>query len=338
MDNSQQSTDNGQRATVNGRPTTDNGRQANGTLIVLLGPTAVGKTELSLRLAKLLSCPIISADSRQIYRDIPIGTAAPTADELAAVKHFFIHQLALGEYYSAAQYEADVMQLLRTEPTRGEGWGGTPDAPFALLTGGSMMYIDAVCNGIDDIPTISPAIRATMRQRLQVEGLDALVAELQRLDPEYYAVVDRKNPKRIVHALEICHQSGQTFTSLRKNERKPRPFRIVKIGLQRPREQLFERINRRVDQMMSDGLLDEVRRVYPLRNLNSLNTVGYKELFNVLSGEWELPMAVERIKKNTRVYAKKQMTWFQRDPSIHWVSLDQPDAFSEILSILRQQA
>ena len=299
------------------------------TLVTLVGPTGVGKTEVALTLARQLGSPIINADSRQMFADLRIGTAAPTATQLAEVQHYFVGTLGIRDYYSAARFETEVLklteQLFRTHDT-------------LLLSGGSMMYVDAVCNGIDDIPTISPAIRATMRQRLQVEGLDALVAELQRLDPEYYAVVDRKNPKRIVHALEICHQSGQTFTSLRKNERKPRPFRIVKIGLQRPREQLFERINRRVDQMMSDGLLDEVRRVYPLRNLNSLNTVGYKELFNVLSGEWELPMAVERIKKNTRVYAKKQMTWFQRDPSIHWVSLDQPDAFSEILSILRQQA
>ncbi len=287
-------------------------------LVVLLGPTAVGKTELSLQLAKLLSCPIISADSRQIYKDISIGTAAPTEAEMAQVKHYFVHTLDLDQYYSAAQYETDVLQLLDTTI-----WNTPNEERWAILSGGSMMYIDAVCKGIDDIPTIDEETRSLLHHRLETEGLDTLANELRLLDPEYYETVDRKNPKRIVHALEICYMTGRTFTSFRQGMVKQRPFRIVKIGLTRSREHLFARINQRVDQMMADGLMEEVRRVYPLRHLNSLNTVGYKELFNVLDGTWELPMAVERIKKNTRVYAKKQMTWFQHDKDIHWLNLDE---------------
>lgn len=283
------------------------------TLVVLLGPTAVGKTELSLSLAKLLSSPIISADSRQIYKTLSIGTAAPTEEQLREVKHYFVHQLELDEYYSAAQFESDVLSLLKEHFE-------THD--YALMSGGSMMYIDAVCKGIDDIPTISDDVREMLRERLAQEGLDALKAELRIIDPEYYAIADLKNPKRIVHALEIYYQSGMPFSRLRTNTQKERPFRIVKIGLTRSRELLFQRINQRVDEMMQQGLMDEVRSVYPLRHLNSLNTVGYKELFKVLDGEWELSMAVERIKKNTRVYAKKQMTWFKHDTDIHWLNLD----------------
>lgn len=298
------------------------------TLIVLLGPTAVGKTELSLRLAKLLSCPIISADSRQIYRDISIGTAAPTEAELAQVKHYFIHTLNLNQYYSAAQYESEVLELM-----------GKLSSPYVILSGGSMMYIDAVCKGIDNIPTIDEETRTLLRQRLENEGLETLANELRVLDPEYYATVDLKNPKRIVHALEICYMTGRTFTSFRQGTVKQRPFHIVKIGLTRSRENLFARINQRVDQMMADGLLDEAKRVYPIRHLNSLNTVGYKELFHVLDGTWELPMAIERIKKNTRVYAKKQMTWFRHDPDIHWLNLDElttEQAFEEIGTIINK--
>lgn len=290
----------------------------NNTLIVLLGPTAVGKTELGIRLAELLSCDIISADSRQIYKEISIGTAKPTDEELARVKHHFINLLTLDQYYSAAQYETDVLKLI------GEHFSSNDNSTprFQLLLGGSMMYIDAVTKGIDEIPTIDEETRETMKYRLEHDGLDALCQELKLLDPEYYQIVDLKNHKRIVHALEICYMTGQTYTSFRKKTKKQRPFNIIKIGLQRKRENLFARINQRVDQMMNDGFLDEARRVFPLRHLNSLNTVGYKELFHVLDGEWELPMAVERIKKNTRVYAKKQMTWFAHDNEIHWIDID----------------
>ena len=283
------------------------------TLIVLIGPTGVGKTELSLSLAKQIGSPILSADSRQIYNTIRIGTAAPSAEELSSVKHYFIGTLNLEEYYSAAQYETDVMNLL-TELFR------THDK--ILLTGGSMMYIDAITKGIDDIPTVDEHTRALIKQRFETEGLERLTEELRLLDPEYYKIVDLKNHKRVVHALEICYMTGKTYTSFRKNIHKERPFRIVKVGLQRERESLFARINARVDTMMAEGLLEEAKSVYPMRHLNSLNTVGYKELFKYFEGEWNLETAVERIKKNTRVYAKKQMTWFKRDHEIVWLDAD----------------
>lgn len=283
-------------------------------LLVLLGPTGVGKTELSLQLAEHFQCPIINADSRQIYKDIEIGTAAPTAEELARVKHYFVHTLALDEYYSAAEFEKDVLALLDEL---------FKEHDVVVLSGGSMMYIDAVTKGIDDIPTVDEETRAMLRERFEKEGLEPLLAELKLLDPQYYEIVDHRNHKRVVHALEICYMTGKTYTSFRTNTLKERPFNVVKFGLMRERENLFARINARVDQMMRDGLLDEVKRVYPLRHLNSLNTVGYKELFKVLDGEWELPMAVERIKKNTRVYAKKQMTWYKHDADIHWLNVDQ---------------
>lgn len=282
-------------------------------LLVLLGPTGVGKTELSLQLAEHFKCPIINADSRQIYQDISIGTAAPTAEELARVKHYFVHTLRLDEYYSAAEYEKDVLALLSELFQVHE---------TVVLSGGSMMYIDAVTKGIDDIPTVDEETRNLMRERYEKEGLEPLLAELKLLDPQYYELVDKRNHKRVVHALEICYMTGKTYTSFRTNTLKERPFRMVKFGLMREREHLFARINARVDKMMQKGLMEEVKRVYPLRHLNSLNTVGYKELFKVLDGEWELPMAVERIKKNTRVYAKKQMTWYKHDADIHWLDAD----------------
>lgn len=282
-------------------------------LLVLLGPTGVGKTELSLQLAEHFKCPIINADSRQIYQDISIGTAAPTAEELARVKHYFVHTLRLDEYYSAAEYEKDVLALLSELFQVHE---------TVVLSGGSMMYIDAVTKGIDDIPTVDEETRNLMRERYEKEGLEPLLAELKLLDPQYYKLVDKRNHKRVVHALEICYMTGKTYTSFRTNTLKERPFRMVKFGLMREREHLFARINARVDKMMQEGLMEEVKRVYPLRHLNSLNTVGYKELFKVLDGEWELPMAVERIKKNTRVYAKKQMTWYKHDADIHWLDAD----------------
>lgn len=279
------------------------------TLIVILGPTGVGKTELSLRIAEQFGSCIISADSRQFYRDIPIGTAAPTPDQLERVKHYFVGTLGLEDYYSAAQYETDTLQLLAQLFEQQE---------VVVMSGGSMMYIDAVCNGIDDIPTVTDETRQMVRSRYEAEGLESLVSELRLLDPAYYECVDRKNTARVLHALEICYQTGHTFTSFRTGKKKPRPFNIIKVGLNRPRPELFDRINHRVSAMMDEGLLDEVQRVLPFRNCNSLNTVGYKELFNYLDGDWDLDFALDRMRKNTRVYAKKQLTWFKRDESVCW--------------------
>lgn len=292
------------------------------TLIVLLGPTAVGKTELSLHLARRFRTPIFNADSRQIYRGLNIGTAAPLPKQMEEVKHYFVGTLALGDYYSAARYEEDVLSLLEKH---------FQDHDTALLSGGSMLYIDAVCNGIDDIPTVDAETRRLMKERLEKEGLESLCEELRTIDPDSFERVDHKNPRRIVHALEIYHSSGRTYSSFLQKAKPQRPFRILKIGLQRDRADLFDRINRRVDQMMADGFLDEARSLFPQRELNALNTVGYKELFNHIAGEWTLDMAVERIKKNTRVYAKKQMTWFKRDSAIHWFHPDDKDKILQFI-------
>lgn len=292
------------------------------TLVVLLGPTGVGKTALSFALAERLGSPILSADSRQLYAEIPIGTAAPTKEELERVKHYFIGTHQLTDYYSAAQYEIDVLrlteELFRTHDT-------------LLLTGGSMMYIDAVCKGIDDIPTVDDITRRTLLDRYEKEGLEPLVNELRLLDPEYYRIVDLKNPKRVIHALEICYMTGRTYTSFRTRTTKERPFRIVKIGLHREREELYERINRRVDQMVTDGLIEEACRVYPFRHLNSLNTVGYKELFAHFDGDCTLEFAIEKIKQNSRIYSRKQMTWYRRDEDIRWFH---PDEHESIMAYL----
>lgn len=282
-------------------------------LIVITGPTAVGKTELCLGIAQELGIPIINADSRQLFRELKIGTASPTPEQLQLVRHYFVGTLNIGDYYSASMYEEDVMTLLDTL---------FRDSDYALLSGGSMMYIDAVCNGIDDIPTVDDATRTEMKRRLAEEGLEALVEELKRLDPEHYAIVDRQNPRRVVHALEICHMTGTTYTSFRKAEKKQRPFQIEKIGLNREREELYQRINLRVDLMMKNGLEEEARRMYKYKGVNALNTVGYKELFDYFEGRWPLEEAVERIKGNTRRYARKQLTWFKRDEEMSWFHPD----------------
>lgn len=294
-------------------------------LVVLLGPTGVGKTDLCIRLADTFHIPIINADSRQIFAEIPIGTAAPTKEQLARVKHYFVGTHHLQDYYSASMFEQDALNIIQNEFL---------SHPCALMSGGSMMYIDAVCNGIDDIPTVDDQTRTWMKRRLAEEGLPALVQELKELDPEHYSIVDKQNPRRVVHALEICHMTGKTYTSFRTNSKKERPFRILKIGLNRPREELYDRINRRVDQMMADGWLDEARSVYPLRHLNALNTVGYKELFLYFDGTWPLEEAVERIKGNTRRYMRKQLTWFKRDPEIHWFT---PDETDEIVALVKAE-
>ena len=279
------------------------------TLIVITGPTAVGKTAISLEIAKHFGIPVINADSRQIYRELKIGTARPTEAEMKEVRHYFVGTLGIADYYSASLYEQQVLALL-------DSLFQTHD--YALLSGGSMMYIDAVCDGIDDIPTVDDKTRETMKRRLEEEGLEALCEELKRLDPDYYEEVDRQNPRRVVHALEICTMTRNTYTSYRKREKRERPFRIIKIGLTLPREELYQRINARVDKMMAEGLLDEARQMYPQKELNALNTVGYKELFDYFDGRWPLEEAVERIKGNTRRYARKQLTWYKKDDRFRW--------------------
>ena len=295
------------------------------TLIVLLGPTGVGKTELSLRVASHVGSPIISADSRQLYKELVIGTAAPTAEQLAHVKHYFVGTLSLTDYYNASQFEEEVLLCLENL---------FQSTSNVVMTGGSMMYIDAVCNGIDELPTVSQEIRTNLMKRFEVEGLDPIREDLKRLDPQHYNEVDLNNYKRVIHALEICLMTGRPYSELRTNTKKTRPFRIIKIGLTRDREELCDRINARVDQMMRDGLLEEARHVYPYKHLNSLNTVGYKEMFNYLDGEWPLDFAIEKIKRNSRVYARKQMTWFKRDKEINWFH---PDNIEGILTFLDEQ-
>lgn len=295
------------------------------TLIVLLGPTGVGKTELSLRVASHVGSPIISADSRQLYKELVIGSAAPTAEQLARIKHYFVGTLSLTDYYNASQFEEEVLICLENL---------FQSTSNVVMTGGSMMYIDAVCNGIDELPTVSQEIRTNLMKRFEVEGLDPIREDLKRLDPQHYNEVDLNNYKRVIHALEICLMTGRPYSELRTNTKKTRPFRIIKIGLTRDREELCDRINARVDQMMRDGLLEEARHVYPYKHLNSLNTVGYKEMFNYLDGEWPLDFAIEKIKRNSRVYARKQMTWFKRDKEINWFH---PDNIEGILTFLDEQ-
>ena len=316
------------------------------TVFVLLGPTAVGKTALSLQMAEMLGAPIINCDSRQIYREIPVCTAAPTAEEQARVQHFFVGTHSLEDAYSAAQYETDVMRLFASCPRD------------YLLSGGSMMYIDAVTKGIDDMPQADPAIRERLRRQFEAEGLQPLLLQLQELDPAYYASVDRQNPQRIIHGLEMCLTTGQPFSTFHTGRCKKRPFNIVKIGLRRDREELYRRIDLRVEQMFQQGIVEETRRVYqryqssvdeqfasvvrnpgptqkqPIPNLipPALNTVGLKELLLYFTGVYSLDRAKERISHNSKVYSKKQMTWFQRDQDIHWFH---PDYADKILQFVR---
>ena len=290
------------------------------TLIVVTGPTGVGKTEATLRLAEHFGVPIINADSRQIFSEIPIGTAAPTAAQQARVRHYFVGNHHLEDYYSASLFEEDVLKIINETSSK-----------VSLLSGGSMMYIDAVCKGIDDIPTIRPEVRQEMMQLLESEGLEKMCELLHEWDPEHWAVVDRNNPRRVIHALEICKQTGRTYTSFRSNTIKERPFNIIKIGLNRDRETLYQRINQRVLQMIDDGMIEEAQCVYPKRMLNSLNTVGYKELFEYLDGLTTLDEAIFKIQSNTRRYARKQLTWYKRDAEMTWFS---PDNIEEILNYL----
>ena len=280
----------------------------------------MGKTEATLRLAEHFGVPVINADSRQIFAEIPIGTAAPTATQQARVRHYFVGNHHLEDYYSASLFEEDVLKIINEASSK-----------VSLLSGGSMMYIDAVCKGIDDIPTIRPEVRQEMMQLLDNEGLEKMCELLHEWDPEHWAVVDRNNPRRVIHALEICKQTGRTYTSFRSNTIKERPFNIIKIGLNRDRETLYQRINQRVLQMIDDGMIEEAQRVYPKRMLNSLNTVGYKELFEYLDGLTTLDEAIFKIQSNTRRYARKQLTWYKRDAEMTWFS---PDNIEEILNYL----
>ena len=298
----------------------------NKKLIVIVGPTGVGKTELCLQIAEHLNIPIVNADSRQIFSEIPIGTAAPTPEQQQRVKHYFVGNHHLDDYYSASLFEEDVMQLLT------DNLFNTSDV--ALMSGGSMMYIDAVCNGIDDIPTIDDNTREWMKQRLETEGLSRLVEELKLLDSEHWKIVDRNNPRRVVHALEICHMTGKTYTSFRQNAKKQRPFDIIKIGLNRDREELYNRINARVLQMFDEGLVDEALAVYDKRGLNSLNTVGYKETFEYLDGLITIDQCIFNIQSNSRRYCRKQQTWFKRDKNIMWFN---PDNIKEIINYIDNQ-
>ena len=280
----------------------------------------MGKTEATLRLAEHFGVPVINADSRQIFSEIPIGTAAPTAAQQARVRHYFVGNHHLDDYYSASLFEEDVLKIINEASSK-----------VSLLSGGSMMYIDAVCKGIDDIPTIRPEVRQEMMQLLESEGLEKMCELLHEWDPEHWAVVDRNNPRRVVHALEICKQTGRTYTSFRSNTIKERPFNIIKIGLNRDRDTLYQRINQGVLQMIDDGMIEEAQRVYPKRTLNSLNTVGYKELFEYLDGLTTLDEAIFKIQSNTRRYARKQLTWYKRDTEMTWFS---PDNIEEILNYL----
>ena len=292
----------------------------NKTLIIITGPTGVGKTEATLCIAEHFNVPVINADSRQIFSEIPIGTAAPTAEQQQRVQHYFVGNHHLEDYYSASLYEQDVLNIINSQHT-----------PISLLSGGSMMYIDAVCNGIDDIPTILPEIREEMMRRLETEGLEQMCNLLRELDPEHWNIVDRNNPRRVIHALEICIQTGKTYTSFRSNTIKERPFNIIKVGLNRDRDELYNRINQRVLDMIEEGMIEEALQVYPKRTLNSLNTVGYKELFEYLDGLTTLDEAIFKIQSNTRRYARKQLTWYKKDAAFQWFN---PDNIEEILNYI----
>lgn len=292
------------------------------TLFVIVGPTGVGKTSLCLKIAEHLNTVIINADSRQIFKEIPVGTAAPTKDERKSVRHFFVGSLHINEYYNASKYEQDVLKLLNILFKYKDN---------VIMSGGSMMYVDAVCKGIDDIPSVDDNIRKTLQKRFDKEGLSGISKELALLDPDYYAIVDKNNHKRIIHALEICLSTGKPYSSFRKNTTKERPFRIIKIGLNMDRQKLYERIDLRVEQMIHDGLIQEALNVYEYKNLNALNTVGYKETFEYLDGLCTLDNTIFRIKSNTHKYCRKQLTWFRRDPDIHWFS---PDNIEEIINYI----
>ncbi len=291
-------------------------------LIVILGPTAIGKTGFSIQIAKYFQSEIISCDSRQFYKELKIGVAAPTTDELNAVKHHFVGQLSISDYYNVSKFENEVISFLGDYFKTHE---------YAVMTGGSGLYIDSVCKGIDELPDADEALRKELKHRLETEGLPSLIAQLEELDPEYHKTVDLNNPNRITRALEVCIATGKPYSQLRNNKTVIRDFEIIKIGLNRPREELFENIGLRVDKMVNEGLLDEVKGLKEFKNLNALNTVGYKEIFQYFDGTYTLDEAIERIKTNTRRYAKRQLTWFKRDRDIQWFH---PDDVEKVLDFI----
>lgn len=296
-------------------------------LLVLLGPTGVGKTEWSIRIAEHLGAPIVSADSRQLYKGLTIGTAAPTKEQLDRVPHHLVAFLSPEDYYSASEYEHEAIATINRLHSVHD---------TVVLTGGSMMYIDAVCKGIDIMPTIDQQLRDEVYQLYQDKGLDPIRQKLRILDPTFYNEVDLKNPKRVIHALEVCLMTGKPYSSFRKNSIKERPFDIVRVGFNRPREELYQRINQRVDIMIQDGLMEEARQFYPIKHLNSLNTVGYKELFQYFDGNWTESVAIDKVKQHSRNYARKQLSWFNRDNDIHWIDLSDEtiDVIKEIKQLL----
>ena len=304
------------------QPSTIDCQHERPTLLVLLGPTGVGKTNLSLSLAEHFGCPIVSSDSRQFYRELKIGTAAPTEDELSRVKHYFIGSHSIHDEYNAGQYEQDAIKLLDELFRKHK---------VVLLVGGSMMYIDAVCNGMDEIPNVDTETRAFWQKQYADFGLEFIQNELLKLDPTHYGQVDLQNPKRIIHALEICSMTGRPYSELRTGQRKLRDFNILKIGLNRPRPELYERINARVDKMITEGLLLEAEQFYQFRKLNTLNTVGYKELYEYMDGNWTLDFAINMIKQDSRRYAKRQLTWFNRDKDILWFQPEELESKIELV-------
>lgn len=296
-------------------------------LLVLLGPTGVGKTEWSIRMAEQLGVPIVSADSRQLYRGLIIGTAAPTEEQLKRVPHHLVGILSPNDYYSASEYENEALSVINKLHEQHD---------TVILTGGSMMYIDAICKGIDIMPDIDQELRNDISKMYNEEGLDPIRQKLKLLDPIYYDQVDLKNTQRVIHALEVCIMTGKPYSSFRLNTIKERPFEIIKVGFNRPRPELYDRINKRVDEMIKDGLEEEARQLYPMKHLNSLNTVGYKEMFEYFDGNWTLEVAIDKIKQHSRNYARKQLSWFNRDKSIKWIDLSDKyiDVVNEIQSLL----
>ena len=295
------------------------------TLVVIAGPTGVGKTRVSLETARHFGTEILSADSRQMYREMRIGTAVPSMEELALVRHHFIGNLSISDYYNASRYEEEAIALLNRLFRR---------SPVVVLTGGSMLYVDAVCNGIDDLPTIDPLIRDQLLRQYHREGIGSLRELVRQRDPEYYRTVDPDNPKRLLHALEICMMTGKPYSSFLKREKKQRSFRILKCGLNMDRKSLYERINRRVDEMVAAGLEEEARGLLPFRSLNALNTVGYREWFSFFDGACTREETIAQIKSNTRRYARKQLTWFRRDQAITWFH---PDETEKLITFIEKE-